>query len=613
MQNRKYILDVYKEAYSIASHLEEVKNERDTLLSEEQKLKDALSAGPAVEPVPEFTERKPSGKSIWLTLLAAAAAAAGTWCAFELYLVPEKDYIMPFYQITEDFSISLVNCILAGIAVLALIFLIACICSLSRKKKAYHVAEEEWEKKKNIVVAHNEAAKTDFEEMSCTVSERLKLYELKSMSYSTTIRHLEEQFDRKCGHVIKNPGVSSEEIGRMIHQLESEIAEESRVSEASESPVLEQHAPSTLPSHLSDTAELPVVDDILNTVSDIVSDTAPVAPREKRDPFAGCEEASDLFMPDTVDAEPSEERDRDVSPFGKSEEGNELSEKRAGSADPFVTPVENAEKRAGDVPPFEKCEGGVDPFEAPADAEKCAGGVSPFEESEGSVEDASADAEKCEGGVEEALPIFSFDMDDMEDVYAETGDTLQSETAPAEDDAVNTEEKIESVPAEKEVAEAKPAVTLEKHRNPFPAEEENEAEGNTEEKTEEPAETAEAEVPEEAENSSTDVLFTEDEPEILEAISEEDENPVSDKKPEPETVEPQNVSDRHEKETEKFTDITPVVSPSSGDEEYTEGKDIEKLAVVRRAFEHKVPASVAAILTGLPENKVRKLYRDLFS
>ena len=50
-----------------------------------------------------------------------------------------------------------------------------------------------------------------------------------------------------CGHVIKNPGVSSEEIGRMIHQLESEIAEESRVSEASESPVLEQHAPSTLP------------------------------------------------------------------------------------------------------------------------------------------------------------------------------------------------------------------------------------------------------------------------------------------------------------------------------------------------------------------------------
>lgn len=587
MQNRKYILDVYKEAYSIASHLEEVKNERDTLLSEEQKLKDALSAGPAVEPVPEFTERKPSGKSIWLTLLAAAAAAAGTWCAFELYLVPEKDYIMQFYQITEDFSISLLNCILTGIAVVALILLIACICSLSRKKKAYHAAEEDWEKKKNIVAAHNEAAKTDFEEMSCTVSERLKLYELKSMSYSTTIRHLEEQFDRKCGHVIKNPGVSSEEIGRMIHQLESEIAEESRVSEASESPVLEQHAPSTLPSHLSDTAELPVVDDILNTVSDIVSDTAPVAPREKRDPFAGCEEASDPFTADTVDTEPSEECGRGVTPLGKSEEGDELSEKSEGSADPFVTPVENAEKREGDVPPFEK--------------------------SEGSVEEASADAEKCEGGVEEALPIFSFDMDNMEDVYAETGDTLQSETAPAEDDAVNTEEKIESVPAEKEVAEAKPAVTMEKHRNPFPAEEENEAEGNTEEKTEEPAETAEAEVPEEAENSSTDVLFTEDEPEILEAISEEDENPVSDKKPEPETVEPQNVSDRHEKETEKFTDITPVVSPSSGDEEYTEGKDIEKLAVVRRAFEHKVPASVAAILTGLPENKVRKLYRDLFS
>lgn len=553
MQNRKYILDVYKEAYSIASHLEEVKNERDTLLSEEQKLKDALSAGPAVEPVPEFAERKPSGKSIWLTLLAAAAAAAGTWCAFELYLVPEKDYIMPFYQITEDFSISLVNCILAGIAAVALIFLIACICSLSRKKKAYHAAEEDWEKKKNIVAAHNEAAKTDFEEMSCTVSERLKLYELKSMSYSTTIRHLEEQFDRKCGHVIKNPGVSSEEIGRMIHQLESEIAEESRVSEASESPVLEQHAPSTLPSHLSDTAELPVVDDILNTVSDTVPDTAPVAPREKRDPFAGCEEASDPFTADTVDAEPSEERERGVSPFGKSEE---LSEKREGS-----------------VPPFEK----------------------------------------CEGDVEEALPIFSFDMDDMEDVHTETEDTLQSETAPAEDDAVNTEEKIESVPAEKEAAEAKPAVTVEKHRNPFPAEEENEAEGDTEEKTEEPAETAEAEMPEEAENSSTDVLFTEDEPEILEAISEEDENPVSDKKHEPETVEPQNVSDRHEKEAEKFTDITPVVSQSSGDEEYTEGKDIEKLAVVRRAFEHKVPASVAAILTGLPENKVRKLYRDLFS
>lgn len=586
MQNRKYILDVYKEAYSIASHLEEVKNERDTLLSEEQKLKDALSAGPAVEPIPEFTERKPSGKSIWLTLLAAAAAAAGTWCAFELYLVPEKDYIMPFYQITEDFSISLVNCILAGIAVLALIFLIACICSLSRKKKAYHVAEEEWEKKKNIVVAHNEAAKTDFEEMSCTVSERLKLYELKSMSYSTTIRHLEEQFDRKCGHVIKNPGVSSEEIGRMIHQLESEIAEESRVSEASESPVLEQHAPSTLPSHLSDTAELPVVDDILNTVSDTVPDTATVAPREKRDPFAGCEEASDLFTADTVDTEPSEECERGVTPFGKSEEGNELSEKREGSADPFVTPVENAEKREGDVPPFEK--------------------------SEGSVEEAPV-SEKCEGDVEEALPIFSFDMDNMEDVHTETEDTLQPETTPAKDDAVNTEEEIESVPAEKEVAEAKPAVTVEKHRNPFPAEEENEAEGNTEEKTEEPAETAEAEVPEEAENSSTDVLFTEDEPEILEAISEEDENPVSDKKPEPETVEPQNVSDRHEKETEKFTDITPVVSPSSGDEEYTEGKDIEKLAVVRRAFEHKVPASVAAILTGLPENKVRKLYRDLFS
>lgn len=584
MQNRKYILDVYKEAYSIASHLEEVKNERDTLLSEEQKLKDALSAGPAVEPVPEFTERKPSGKSIWLTLLAAAAAAAGTWCAFELYLVPEKDYIMPFYQITEDFSISLVNCILAGIAAVALILLIACICSLSRKKKAYHAAEEEWEKKKNIVAAHNEAAKTDFEEMSCAVSERLKLYELKSMSYSTTIRHLEEQFDRKCGHVITNPGITSEEIGRMIHQLESEIAEESRVSEASESPVLEQHAPSTLPSHLSDTAELPVVDDILNTVSDIVSDTAPVAPREKRDPFAGCEEASDLFMPDTVDTEPSEERDRGVTPFGKSEEGNELSEKREGSADPFETPV--SEKCEGGVPSFEKCEGGVE--EAPV-------------------------SEKCEGSVSEALPIFSFDMDNMEDVHTETEDTLQPETTPAKDDAVNTEEEIESVPAEKEVAEAKPAVTVEKHRNPFPAEEENEAEGNTEEKTEEPAETAEAEVPEEAENSSTDVLFTEDEPEILEAISEEDENPVSDKKPEPETVEPQNVSDRHEKETEKFTDITPVVSPSSGDEEYTEGKDIEKLAVVRRAFEHKVPASVAAILTGLPENKVRKLYRDLFS
>lgn len=563
MQNRKYILDVYKEAYSIASHLEEVKNERDTLLSEEQKLKDALSAGPAVEPVPEFTERKPSGKSIWLTLLAAAAAAAGTWCAFELYLIPEKDYIMQFYQITEDFSISLLNCILAGIAAVALILLIACICSLSRKKKAYHAAEEEWEKKKNIVAAHNEAAKTDFEEMSCTVSERLKLYELKSMSYSTTIRHLEEQFDRKCGHVIKNPGVSSEEIGRMIHQLESEIAEESRVSEASESPVLEQHAPSTLPSHLSDTAELPVMDDILNTVSDTVPDTAPVAPREKRDPFAGCEEASDPFTADTVDAEPSEERDRDVSPFGKSEE---LSEKSEGSADPF---------------------------------EESEGGVPAFKESE--------------GGVEEALPIFSFDMDDMEDVHTETEDVLQPETAPAEDAAVNTEEKIESVPAEEEVAEAKPAVTLEKHRKPFPAEEENETEGDTEEKTEEPAETAEAEVPEEAENSSTDVLFTEDEPEILETISEEGENPVSDKKPEPETVEPQNVSDRHENETEKFTDITPVVSPSSGDEEYTEGKDIEKLAVVRRAFEHKVPASVAAILTGLPENKVRKLYRDLFS
>lgn len=610
MQNRKYILDVYKEAYSIASHLEEVKNERDTLLSEEQKLKDALSAGPAVEPVPEFTERKPSGKSIWLTLLAAAAAAAGTWCAFELYLVPEKDYIMPFYQITEDFSISLLNCILAGIAAVALIFLIACICSLSRKKKAYHAAEEDWEKKKNIVAAHNEAAKTDFEEMSCTVSERLKLYELKSMSYSTTIRHLEEQFDRKCGHVIKNPGVSSEEIGRMIHQLESEIAEESRVSEASESPVLEQHAPSTLPSHLSDTAELPVVDDILNTVSDTVPDTAPVAPREKRDPFAGCEEASDLFTADTVDTEPSEECERGVSPFGKNEE---LSEKNEGSADPFEAQTENAEKREGSVPAFKESEGSVDPFEAPADAEKCAGGVSPFEESEGSVEEASADAEKCEGGVEEALPIFSFDMDDMEDVHTETEDTLQSETAPAEDDAVNTEEKIKSVPAEKEAAEAKPAVTVEKHRNPFPAEEENEAEGDTEEKTEEPAETAEAEMPEEAENSSTDVLFTEDEPEILEAISEEDENPVSDKKHEPETVEPQNVSDRHEKEAEKFTDITPVVSQSSGDEEYTEGKDIEKLAVVRRAFEHKVPASVAAILTGLPENKVRKLYRDLFS
>lgn len=593
MQNRKYILDVYKEAYSIASHLEEVKNERDTLLSEEQKLKDALSAGPAVEPVPEFTERKPSGKSIWLTLLAAAAAAAGTWCAFELYLVPEKDYIMPFYQITEDFSISLVNCILAGIAAVALIFLIVCICSLSRKKKAYHAAEEDWEKKKNIVAAHNEAAKTDFEEMSCTVSERLKLYELKSMSYSTTIRHLEEQFDRKCGHVIKNPGVSSEEIGRMIHQLESEIAEESRVSEASESPVLEQHAPSTLPSHLSDTAELPVVDDILNTVSDTVPDTAPVAPREKRDPFAGCEEASDPFTADTVDAEPSEERERDVSPFGKSEE---LSEKSEGGADPFVAPAENAEKREGSVDPSGKCDRGVPPFE----------------KSEGSVEEAPV-SEKCEGSVEEALPIFSFDMDDMEDVHTETEDALQPETVPAEDDAVNTEEEIESVPAEKEVAEAKPAVTLEKHRNPFPAEEENEAEGDTEEKTEEPAETAEAEVPEEAENSSTDVLFTEDEPEILEAISEEDENPVSDKKPEPETVEPQNVSDRHEKETEKFTDITPVVSPSSGDEEYTEGKDIEKLAVVRRAFEHKVPASVAAILTGLPENKVRKLYRDLFS
>lgn len=593
MQNRKYILNVYKEAYSIASHLEEVKNERDTLLSEEQKLKDALSAGPAVEPVPEFTERKPSGKSIWLTLLAAAAAAAGTWCAFELYLVPEKDYIMQFYQITEDFSISLLNCILAGIAAVALILLIVCICSLSRKKKAYHAAEEDWEKKKNIVAAHNEAAKTDFEEMSCTVSERLKLYELKSMSYSTTIRHLEEQFDRKCGHVIKNPGVSSEEIGRMIHQLESEIAEESRVSEASGSPVLEQHAPSTLPSHLSDTAELPVVDDILNTVSDTVQDTAPVAPREKRDPFAGCEEASDLFTPDTVDAEPSEERERDVSPFGKSEE---LSEKSEGSTDPFVAPAENAEKRERSVPPFEESERGVPPFE------KC----------EGDVEETPV-SEKCEGDVEEALPIFSFDMDDMEDVHTETEDTLQSETAPAEDDAVNTEEKIESVPAEKEAAEAKPAVTVEKHRNPFPAEEENEAEGDTEEKTEEPAETAEAEMPEEAENSSTDVLFTEDEPEILEAISEEDENPVSDKKHEPETVEPQNVSDRHEKEAEKFTDITPVVSQSSGDEEYTEGKDIEKLAVVRRAFEHKVPASVAAILTGLPENKVRKLYRDLFS
>ena len=579
MQNRKYILDVYKEAYSIASHLEEVKNERDTLLSEEQKLKDALSAGPAVEPVPEFTERKPSGKSIWLTLLAAAAAAAGTWCAFELYLIPEKDYIMPFYQITEDFSISLVNCILAGIAVLALILLITCICSLSRKKKAYHAAEEDWEKKKNIVAAHNEAAKTEFEEMSCTVSERLKLYELKSMSYSTTIRHLEEQFDRKCGHVIKNPGVSSEEIGRMIHQLESEIAEESRISEASESPILEQHAPSTLPSHLSDTAELPVVDDILNTVSDTVQDTAPVAPREKRDPFAGCEEASDLFTADIVDAEPSEECERGVTPFGKSEE---LSEKSEGSADSFEAPVD-AEKCERSVPPFEKCEGGVPPFE------------------------------KCEGGVEEALPIFSFDMDNMEDVHTETEDTLQPETAPAEDDAVNTEEEIESVPAEKEVAEAKPAVTLEKHRNPFPAEEENETEGDTEEKAEEPAETAEAEVPEETENSSTDVLFTEDEPEILETISEEDEDPVSDKKPEPETAEPQNVSDRHEKETEKFTDITPVVSPSSGDEEYTEGKDIEKLAVVRRAFEHKVPASVAASLTGLPENKVRKLYRDLFS
>lgn len=584
MQNRKYILDVYKEAYSIASHLEEVKNERDTLLSEEQKLKDALSAGPAVEPVPEFTERKPSGKSIWLTLLAAAAAAAGTWCAFELYLVPEKDYIMPFYQITEDFSISLVNCILAGIAAVALILLIACICSLSRKKKAYHAAEEDWEKKKNIVAAHNEAAKTDFEEMSCTVSERLKLYELKSMSYSTTIRHLEEQFDRKCGHVIKNPGVSSEEIGRMIHQLESEIAEESRVSEASESPVLEQHAPQTPPSHLSDTAELPVVDDILNTVSDTVPDTAPVAPHEKRDPFAGCEEASDPFTADTVDAEPSAERERDVSPFEKSEEGNELSEKREGS---------------------------TDPFEAPADAEKCERSVPPFEKCEGSVEEAPV-SEKCEGDVEEALPIFSFDMDNTEDVHTETEDILQPETAPAEDDAVNTEEKIESVPAEKEVAGVRPAVTLEKHRNPFPAEEENETEGDTEEKTEEPAETAEADVPEEAENSSA-VLFTKNEPEILEAISEEDENPVSDKKPKPETVEPQNVSDRHEKETEKFTDITPVVSPSSGDEEYTEGKDIEKLAVVRRAFEHKVPASVAAILTGLPENKVRKLYRDLFS
>lgn len=612
MQNRKYILDVYKEAYSIASHLEEVKNERDTLLSEEQKLKDALSAGPAVESIPEFTERKPSGKSIWLTLLAAAAAAAGTWCTFELYLVPEKDYIMPFYQITEDFSISLLNCILAGIAAVALILLIACICSLSRKKKAYHAAEEDWEKKKNIVAAHNEAAKTDFEEMSCTVSERLKLYELKSMSYSTTIRHLEEQFDRKCGHVIKNPGVSSEEIGRMIHQLESEIAEESRVSEASESPVLEQHAPSTLPSHLSDTAELPVVDDILNTVSDTVPDTAPVAPREKRDPFAGCEEASDLFTADTVDTEPSEECERGVSPFGKNEEGDELSEKSEGGADPFVAPTENDEKCEGDVPPFEKCEGGVDPFEAPVDAEKCERSVPPFEEREGSVEEAPV-SEKCEGDVEEALPIFSFDMDDMEDVHTETEDTLQPETTPAEDDVVNTEEEIESVPVEKEVAEAKPAVPLEKHRNPFPAEEENEAEGDTEEKTEEPAETAEAEIPEEAENSSTDVLFTEDEPEIPEAISEEDENPASDKKPEPETVEPQNVSDRHEKETEKFTDITPVVSPSSGDEEYTEGKDIEKLAVVRRAFEHKVPASVAAILTGLPENKVRKLYRDLFS
>ena len=574
MQNRKYILDVYKEAYSIASHLEEVKNERDTLLSEEQKLKDALSAGPAVEPVPEFTERKPSGKSIWLTLLAAAAAAAGTWCAFELYLVPEKDYIMPFCQITEDFSISLVNCILTGIAVVALILLIAGIRPLSRKKKAYHAAEEDWEKKKNMVAASNEAAKHDFEELSRTAPEKLKLYELKGMSYSTTIRHLEEQFDRKCGHVIKNPGVSSEEIGRMIHQLESEIAEESRVSEASESPALEQHAPSTLPSHLSDTAELPVVDDILNTVSDTVQDTAPVAPREKRDPFAGCEEASDLFTADTVDAEPSEERDRGVTPFGKSEEGTEVLEKSEGSADPF-----------------KESEGSVDPFEAPADAE---------------------DAEKCEGDVEEALPIFSFDMDDMEDVHTETEDTLQSETAPAEDDAVNTEEEIESVPAEKEAAEAKPAVTMEKHRNPFPAEEENEAEGDTEEKTEEPAETAEAEMPEEAENSST-VLFTENEPEILEAISEEDENQASDKKPEPETVEPQNLSERHEKETERFTDITPVVSPSSGDEEYTEGKDIEKLAVVRRAFEHKVPASVAAILTGLPENKVRKLYRDLFS
>lgn len=574
MQNRKYILDVYKEAYSIASHLEEVKNERDTLLSEEQKLKDALSAGPAVEPVPEFTERKPSGKSIWLTLLAAAAAAAGTWCAFELYLVPEKDYIMPFCQITEDFSISLVNCILTGIAVVALILLIAGIRPLSRKKKAYHAAEEDWEKKKNMVAASNEAAKHDFEELSRTAPEKLKLYELKSMSYSTTIRHLEEQFDRKCGHVIKNPGVSSEEIGRMIHQLESEITEESRVSEASESPVLEQHAPSTLPSHLSDTAELPVVNDILNTVSDTVQDTAPVAPREKRDPFAGCEEASDLFTADTVDAEPSEERDRGVTPFGKSEEGTEVLEKSEGSADPF-----------------KESEGSVNPFEAPVDAE---------------------DAEKCEGDVEEALPIFSFDMDDMEDVHTETEDTLQSETAPAEDDAVNTEEEIESVPAEKEAAEAKPAVTMEKHRNPFPAEEENEAEGDTEEKTEEPAETAEAEMPEEAENSST-VLFTENEPEILEAISEEDENQASDKKPEPETVEPQNLSERHEKETERFTDITPVVSPSSGDEEYTEGKDIEKLAVVRRAFEHKVPASVAAILTGLPENKVRKLYRDLFS
>lgn len=574
MQNRKYILDVYKEAYSIASHLEEVKNERDTLLSEEQKLKDALSNGPVVEPIPEFTERKPSGKSIWLTLLAATAAAAGTWCAFELYLVPEKDYIMPFCQITEDFSISLVNCILAGIAVVALILLIAGIRPLSGKKKAYHAAEEDWEKKKNMVAASNEAAKHDFEELSRTAPEKLKLYELKGMSYSTTIRHLEEQFDRKCGHVIKNPGVSSEEIGRMIHQLESEIAEESRVSEASESPALEQHAPSTLPSHLSDTAELPVVDDILNTVSDTVQDTAPVAPREKRDPFAGCEEASDLFTADTVDAEPSEERDRGVTPFGKSEEGTEVLEKSEGSADPF-----------------KESEGSVDPFEAPADAE---------------------DAEKCEGDVEEALPIFSFDMDDMEDVHTETEDTLQSETAPAEDDAVNTEEEIESVPAEKEAAEAKPAVTMEKHRNPFPAEEENEAEGDTEEKTEEPAETAEAEMPEEAENSST-VLFTENEPEILEAISEEDENQASDKKPEPETVEPQNLSERHEKETERLTDITPVVSPSSGDEEYTEGKDIEKLAVVRRAFEHKVPASVAAILTGLPENKVRKLYRDLFS